>query len=101
MPYNISKVLIAELPKDQRGEPSRIGQQLLDKSGGICSLYDGDLNLAADVLEVDHDEAEAVPSVADGAVPNQKVQEVFENVAPTLSCAIFGDSDQQHSKYWK
>lgn len=59
VPYNISKNLIKRLPSEEQGTQESIGKQLLDKSGGLCSLCDGPLKVASEVLEADHTEAEA------------------------------------------
>lgn len=58
MPYNIAKSLVNKLPVDERGEPEVIGKFLYDEQGGICWLCSGQMHVASEVLEADHDEPE-------------------------------------------
>lgn len=56
MSYNISKTLVNKLPKDERDEPATIGKFLFDRQSGKCWLCAGAMNLAAEILEADHDQ---------------------------------------------
>ncbi|SEB60485.1 HNH endonuclease [Nocardioides exalbidus] len=58
MPYNIAKSLVNKLPANERNDPEVIGKYLLDEQGGICWLCSGQMHIASEVLEADHDEPE-------------------------------------------
>ena len=55
MPYKISPTLIKKMPQSEQGTAESIGTNLYKTQGGQCSLCDGDMNLAADMLEADHE----------------------------------------------
>lgn len=55
----ISKPLIAKLPKMERGTQEHIAQLLWKKSGGVCFLCGAEMNRAADTIVPDHDVPES------------------------------------------
>ncbi len=54
MPFNISKSLIKKLPQKDQDTPEAIGNLLLSRTGGVCSLCEGNINLAAETVHADH-----------------------------------------------
>ena len=56
MPYNISKQLVKKLPEEEQESPEAIGKFLLDRDSAVCWLCEGPMNVAAEILEADHDE---------------------------------------------
>ena len=87
MPYNISKALIRKMPKEEQGKPEEVGANLFKTQGGKCSLCDGDMNLAADFLEVDHGEAQiegGPDTYANFALAHQSCNRAKKNLSRDL-----------------
>lgn len=55
MPFSISNALIKKLPTSEQTDVETLGTKLFDSQGGLCNLCSGEMNVAAEVLQADHD----------------------------------------------